>query len=96
MTLSENCIAAGVAGIVASVLTHPVDVIKTNFMVFKSSHEPTYAGVFYKIYKESGMFGFKRGLFFRTLQMSLMSIFLLTGFEQVLGFLMSEIKFEPV
>jgi hypothetical protein len=85
MNIYENFIASAVAGLLGSIVTHPIDVIKTNFMVSKSNISITYGQICEQIYRESGIMGFSRGIVFRTIHMSIMSIILLCGYEQILN-----------
>ena len=86
MDIFDNFLAAAAAGFWASILTHPIDVVKTNLMVSKSIVSPTYKAVFWNIYQKSGLMGFWKGFLMRTLQMSITSIVLLIGYEQVLNY----------
>lgn len=56
--------AGSLAGMVATVMTHPTDVIKTRLIV-QNRLEPSYKGIlhaFYKIYHQEGLLALYRGV----------------------------------
>lgn len=56
--------AGSLAGMVATVVTYPTDVIKTRLIV-QNRLEPSYEGIvhaFYKIYHQEGLFALYRGV----------------------------------
>lgn len=89
MTLIENIKASALAGALSSILTHPMDVLKTNFMVHKSLKKPSYKDIIFKLHLESGIKAYTRGICIRTLHMVTLSIILLCGYEQILNFCMT-------
>ena len=83
--------AGAVAGAFASLITHPIDVIKTNHMVNPKISKYPYSKMVSYLYRESGLKGFARGLILRTIHMSIMSTIMLCGYEQFLYFFMVRI-----
>jgi hypothetical protein len=92
MTLKENVIAAAIAGIASSIVTHPVDVIKTNHMVNHKIAAMRYWPMVKYLYRESGLIGFSRGMVIRTFHMAIMSTILLCGYESFINFFMLRIR----
>lgn len=88
MTLRENCLAAGAAGALAAVVTHPVDVLKTYMMVYNDRPGARYWDIWRVVREKFGLRGLLRGVGFRTMQMLLMSVFWLTGYEKVFEWLL--------
>uniref|UniRef100_A0A1A8MA14 Mitochondrial glycine transporter n=1 Tax=Nothobranchius pienaari TaxID=704102 RepID=A0A1A8MA14_9TELE len=72
-----------VAGVMASLVTQPADVVKTHIQV-RSSHWSTMDAVHY-IYREYGMGGFFRGAVPRSLRRTLMAAMAWTVYEQLMA-----------
>uniref|UniRef100_A0A8C6LJK8 Solute carrier family 25 member 38b n=1 Tax=Nothobranchius furzeri TaxID=105023 RepID=A0A8C6LJK8_NOTFU len=72
-----------VAGVMASLVTQPADVVKTHIQV-RSSHWSTTDAVHY-IYREYGMGGFFRGAVPRSLRRTLMAAMAWTVYEQLMA-----------
>ncbi|XP_053274440.1 mitochondrial glycine transporter B isoform X2 [Pleuronectes platessa] len=72
-----------VAGVMASLVTQPADVVKTHIQV-STSHWSTADAVRY-IYKEHGMGGFFRGAVPRSLRRTLMAAMAWTVYEQLMA-----------
>ncbi|CAL1526360.1 unnamed protein product, partial [Lymnaea stagnalis] len=75
-----------IAGILASLITQPADVIKTNMQLYPHKYGKLNSVVFF-IYNERGMVGFWRGIVPRTLRRTLMSAMSWTVYEEVGFFL---------
>uniref|UniRef100_A0A1A7W702 Solute carrier family 25, member 38b n=1 Tax=Iconisemion striatum TaxID=60296 RepID=A0A1A7W702_9TELE len=72
-----------VAGVMASLVTQPADVVKTHIQV-SSSHWSTTDAVHY-IYREYGVGGFFRGAVPRSLRRTLMAAMAWTVYEQLMA-----------
>ncbi|XP_039880664.1 LOW QUALITY PROTEIN: mitochondrial glycine transporter B-like [Simochromis diagramma] len=72
-----------IAGVMASVVTQPADVVKTHIQV-RPSHCST-AGAVRRIYMEHGMAGFFRGAVPRSLRRTLMAAMAWTVYEQLMA-----------
>ncbi|KAL8586843.1 hypothetical protein ACOMHN_052719 [Nucella lapillus] len=71
------------AGALASVVTQPADVIKTNIQLQHNGHRHLKQVLIY-IYQERGMYGFWRGIVPRTLRRTLMTALAWTVFEEIM------------
>lgn len=71
------------AGFLASLITQPADVIKTNAQLYPKKYNRLKTTALF-IYKERGMWGFWRGLLPRTLRRTLMSALAWTVYEEIM------------
>ncbi|GFN78196.1 solute carrier family 25 member 38 homolog [Plakobranchus ocellatus] len=78
-----NFINGIIAGFLASLVTQPADVIKTNMQLYPKKYGRL-KPVTLLIYKESGLIGFWRGIVPRTLRRTLMSAMAWTVYEEVM------------
>lgn len=74
-----------IAGILASLVTHPPDVVKTKLQIDPKSYRNTIPTIV-SIYKSNGIPGFFRGLVLRLTRRTLMAAMAWTVYEQVAYF----------
>lgn len=72
-----------VAGALASIVTQPADVIKTNVQLHPKKYRQLKQVLIY-IYQEKGIYGFWRGIVPRTLRRTLMTALAWTVFEEIM------------
>eukprot|EP01117_Protostelium_nocturnum_P011679 TRINITY_DN4250_c0_g1_i1.p1 TRINITY_DN4250_c0_g1~~TRINITY_DN4250_c0_g1_i1.p1 ORF type:complete len:285 (+),score=63.92 TRINITY_DN4250_c0_g1_i1:260-1114(+) len=83
--LGNSFLAGGTAGIIATLATHPQDMIKTRLQISpvnKSKRYPT-IDLCKSVYRESGILGFYKGLLPRIIRRPLVSAITWTSYEQV-------------
>ena len=78
-----------VAGLLASLVTHPADVIKTQMQLYPSSYRST-RHCMQITYVEYGKIGFFRGIVPRCLRRTLISAFSWTVFEELMKIIKSK------
>ena len=86
MSLFETMIAGFIAGGSASLLTNPIDVIKTNLMSNKDKFFDSYWNCVKFLYQEDGLKAFARGFGFRFIHVGIMSMVFFSGYEKFLNF----------
>ena len=74
-----------IAGILASLVTHPPDVVKTKLQIDPKSYRNTIPTIV-SIYKSNGIQGFYRGLILRLTRRTLMAAMAWTVYEQVVHY----------
>lgn len=82
-TASTTFVNGIVAGFLASLVTQPADVVKTNMQLYPKKYGRLKPVVLH-IYNQSGLVGFWRGLVPRTLRRTLMSAMAWTVYEEVM------------
>ncbi|KAL8605895.1 hypothetical protein ACOMHN_050306 [Nucella lapillus] len=70
------------AGVLASFVTQPADVVKTNMQLYPNQHRHLQQTMAY-IYQEGGVYGFWRGIVPRTLRRTVMAALAWTVFEEI-------------
>ncbi|XP_012271572.1 solute carrier family 25 member 38-B isoform X2 [Orussus abietinus] len=70
------------AGILASVVTHPADVVKTKMQLYPSEFKRV-STAFVMVYKKYGLFGYFKGIVPRMLRRTLMSAMAWTVYEEI-------------
>ena len=78
-----------VAGLLASLVTHPADVIKTQLQLYPSRYQSTKHCI-QVTYIEYGKIGFFRGIVPRCLRRTLISAFSWTVFEELMKIIKSK------
>lgn len=86
MSLPETMASGFIAGGMAAIFTHPVDVIKTNLMVNKDIYFRSYFKCVKFLYNEDGIKAFARGLGLRYVHVSVLYMIFFAGYEQFLNF----------
>lgn len=83
----SSLLACGIfAGILASAITHPADVVKTKMQLYPHEFNSAYNGFIF-IYEKNGLKGFFRGMVPRMLRRTLMTTMAWTVYEQVKPFI---------
>ncbi|KAJ7385250.1 hypothetical protein OS493_016319 [Desmophyllum pertusum] len=78
----ETFICGGFAGVMASVVTQPADVVKTRVQLFPHKYSSTGSAVF-SILKTNGVYGLFKGIVPRTMRRTLMAALSWTVYEQI-------------
>lgn len=78
----ETFVSGSLAGVVASVVTQPADVVKTRLQLFPHKYNSTGSAVFC-ILKTNGVFGFFKGLVPRAVRRTLMAAMSWTVYERL-------------
>lgn len=81
----ESAIAGAAAGGTAGVFTNPIDVLKTNYMADKTGMFKSYLHCFRFLLKEEGPRVFLRGMMYRLVHVSSMSVVFFMAYEQFLN-----------
>ena len=71
------------AGVLASAITHPADVVKTKMQLYPSEFKNA-LNAFYFVYNKYGVFGYFKGIVPRMLRRTLMTTMAWTVYEQVI------------
>ena len=90
LSATQNAFDGFVAGFVASLLTTPVDVIKTKLMVNRESTSNTISETFRSILKEEGFKGFFRAWHIRAISIASVSIIFFSGYEHFRSFWLNQ------
>ena len=81
--MGKNFSCGLLAGIVASVVTHPADVIKTSMQLFPSRYQHRTREAILSVYRRLGVKGFFSGLMPRLVRRSLVSALSWTVYDKV-------------
>lgn len=77
--------ACGIAaGVLASVITHPADVVKTKMQLYPSEFKNAYTAFIF-VYNKHGLSGYFKGIVPRMLRRTLMTTMAWTVYEQVIS-----------